>query len=76
MKEARRNSMKNCSTKTDTSRRAMVKTACSMRDLWPEARTFPMRARFLEFPRASSKIAWASPAVVEMRAAPAQTSSP
>ena len=67
--------MKNCSTKTDTSRRAMVNTACSIRDLWPEASTFSMRARFLGFPRAFSKIAWASPAVVEMRAALAQTSS-
>ena len=60
------------SAKTDTSRRAMVNAACSMRDLWPEARTFPIRARFLGFPLAFSKISWASPAVVEMRAALAQ----
>ena len=67
--------MRNCSTYTDTSRRARVKTACSMTDLWPDCRTFPIRGRFWGLSWAAPKISRALPGVVEIRAALAQTSS-
>ena len=67
--------MRNCSTKTDTSRRARVNTACSITDLCPDCRTFPISARFLGLSWAAQKISRAFPGVVEILAALAQTSS-
>lgn len=67
--------MRNCSTKADTSQKAIENTACSITDLWPERKTFLINSEFYGLFFAFSKISFAFPIVVDIFAALAHSTS-